>query len=72
MNGAIKLLSWIFKMLRISEILENNQQNMLFSKKLLGLFFNFQKRNICERTRPGVYKYKISCRYLENDRVLAF
>ena len=65
MHVASKLLSRIFKVLKILKIVKNNQQKILFSKKW-GKFFEFSKnRNICERTLSGVYVYKISSRYLE-------
>ena len=50
MNGAIKLLSRIFQMLKNLKILENNKQKLLVSKILEEKFRIFKKRNICERS----------------------
>ena len=61
MNGAIKLLSRIFKILKI---LENHQLKFIF-KNFKEKIRIFKKRNICERTLSGVYGYKISSRCLE-------
>ena len=64
MNISIKLPSRIFKMLSILKNVHNNKQKILFSKRFRDNSW-IKKRNICERTMPGVYGKKISGRYLE-------
>ena len=61
---ASKLLSWIFKILKMLKNVKKYQQKILFSEKM-GFFRILKHRNICERLLSGVYVYKISSIYLE-------
>ena len=65
MNGAIKLLSRIFKVFKVLDILENNHNKRYFENFSKKNFEFSKKRNICERNLSGVYVYKISSQYLE-------
>ena len=64
MTFSIKLLSQILKILKISITVQNNEQKYYFQKMVKFSEFS-KKRNMCERTMPGVYDYKIAGRYLE-------
>ena len=64
-SRATKLLSRIFKILKILKIFQKNAQFFFFSRQFPPKSKFSKNRNICQRVMSDEYVYKISSRYLQ-------